>query len=218
MEDYNKRQRTGQIINGAVPVQQFHPMADEGLMDLNMNVQIEGSEKVDKDSEMGPSFQVSSEIKNVNINISSNEAQVPHAGRDVFGCEDYIPVHGQIIKNAVPMQQIPPMLDAGLMDLGKNVQLKCSASNFFQQETADEGLMDLDEEMGHLFKQQWRLKNVNIKISPNEAFDLQIGLDMIGCKDNNPVHGQVVYSAVPVQLFHPMADEGLMGLRYECSN
>lgn len=56
------------------------------------------------------------------------------------------------------------------------------------------------------------IKYVNIKISLDEASELQTGRDVVGCKDNNLGHGKIINSAVPVQQFHPMADEGLMDL------
>lgn len=48
---------------------------------------LEGSEKVDEDSETGAHFQVVMEVKNANIKISKNEeASGLQTGRDVLGC------------------------------------------------------------------------------------------------------------------------------------
>ncbi|KAL2530930.1 high mobility group B protein 15-like [Forsythia ovata] len=209
----------GQIIKNAVPMQQFPPMIDAGLMDLDKNVQIEGEtsshmaenetssdknnleryEKADKDSGMGASFRAEMEIKNVNIEISPSEETFElQTGRDVVGCEDNNPGHGQIINNAVPMQQFPPMADAGLMDLDMNVQIEGDTSAYMAENETSSAKSNLegyekvaeDSVMGASFQAEIELKNVNIGISPNEeASDLQMGPDTVGCKDNNPGHG-----------------------------
>ncbi|KAI3469981.1 hypothetical protein Pfo_026644 [Paulownia fortunei] len=107
---------------------------------------------------------------------------------------------GQIIRSPVPIQQRPPVPELNLTDLNSNLQLegatsayteenemssdKSDKSNFEEYESADK-----DIDFGVYSQADMELKNVNIEIMADEAFDLQTRLDRVGHNDESSKHG-----------------------------
>ncbi|KAL0456739.1 UNVERIFIED_CONTAM: High mobility group B protein 15 [Sesamum latifolium] len=117
MEDYRERLRTGQIIRGAMPIQQRPPVPEANSTDLNSNLQFGGAtpsayteenemssgksdksnleeyESADKDSDFGEYPQADMELKTVNIEVMADEAFDLQTRLDRVGQDDKNPGH-----------------------------------------------------------------------------------------------------------------------------
>lgn len=104
---------------------------------------------------------------------------------------------GQITRSAVPIQQHPPISEVNSTDLNSNLPFEGVTTSAYTEENemsydkSDKSNLegyesaDKDSDFGECSQADMELKNVNIEVVPDEAFDLQTRPD----NEEKPGHG-----------------------------